>query len=119
MAKMCIYALLLVFVCVPAASACEQCAEHFDGAAQDWCWDCEWTYCGSFGCSIYDLGTNLSVCEENGGGCFEYEGVATHRCGPDYEGRFSAPASTRDGNWRLVKTRIEQRVVRVHRTRRG
>src|SRR5438270_320726 len=36
MAKICIYALLLLFVCVPAASACEQCAEHLGGACRDY-----------------------------------------------------------------------------------
>lgn len=117
MAKICIYALLLLFVCVPAAFACEKCSEHFDGAAQEWCSDCEWTYCGSFGCSISDWGPDVSVCEENGGGCFEYEGVAKHQCGPDYEGRLLRPASTRDGDWRLVKTRIVPRVARGRKTR--
>jgi len=117
MAKMCVCALLLILVSVPVASACEKCTEHFDGAPQDWCWDCEWTYCGSFGCDISDFGPSASVCEETGSGCFEYESVATHRCGPDHEGRLLAPASTRDGDWRLVKTRIERRAARVRRAR--
>ena len=119
MAKIAFYALLLVLVCAPAALACDRCGAHFDGASQEWCLDCEWTYCGSFGCNIHDDGPWVETCTEGESGCFEYGGVAKHQCGPDYEGRFSAPASTRDGDWRLVKTRIEQKAVRAQRNRRG
>src|SRR5258708_17191724 len=98
--------LMLTLICAPVTYACEECATHYDPVSETFCPNCEWGYCGAFGCTIADWEVFGSTCTMSGDGCFEYEGVAKGWCGPDQVVRFGAPASTRDHDWQLLNARV-------------
>lgn len=98
-------ALVLLCVITRPAEACQECAERINYQNQQFCWECQYTYCGYFTCKIEQFVGYGDYCT-NQDSCFEYEGVPY--CGPDEQYLLDRPKELAD-RWRLVKTRVERR----------
>ena len=114
---------LLVLYALPA-SACETCKEYFDYQTLTYCKYCEYSYCGFFSCVVRDSGWGYDYCDSAWSGddddqCFTDEGVSKRRCGP-YQQTLAAPAvPIPQSEWRLVRSRIENRATKARSNRRS
>jgi hypothetical protein len=103
---------MVVLCCAPFASACEKCSQYFDWQSESDCFYCEYSYCGYFGCAVYQS-SYFDYCDsiwpdsgDDGESCATQEGIATGRCGHgDQYGELVTPVSAAGREWKLVRLR--------------
>jgi hypothetical protein len=113
---------LCVLVAVPA-SACETCRTYFDYQTLTYCKYCEASYCGYFGCVVREAPWGDycdSVWEADGADeCFTDAGVSKSWCHPQYPSLNASTGAIPQSEWRLVRSRVENRGTKARPSRRS
>jgi hypothetical protein len=119
--------LVMTFLAIaPFAVACERCAQYFDWQTESECFYCEYSYCGYFGCAVYDSEW-FSYCDsiwqgsgDDGESCFTQEGIATGRCGHgDPYSELVPPVRAAGHEWKLVGLRTVKGSTARRSSKRG
>jgi hypothetical protein len=118
--------ILIVLTCAPISFACEKCSQWFDYQALEECFYCEYSYCGYFGCAVYQ-NEYFDYCDsqwpdsgDDEQACASSEGIGSGRCGNgDPYASLVAPVTTAGRDWKLIRFRIIKAgsAVRSHQRR--